>query len=360
MNLNLLTSLDATGYGYAGRAILHELIRAGVRVALFPIGFHVELGPDPADPVRLGLANAGAYDPGAPSVRISMARNLAEHVGKGTHVGFPFFELDRFERDEIHHQSQLDLMLVASKWAAGIVARTGITVPTAVVPLGVDRSIFHDAIRDDRSRGQAGPTVFVSTGKWERRKGHDFLLEALCNAFSPRDDIVIKLLCRNYVFTEQHNDAWARAFLNSAIGTKVRLVPPLPSQRAVAELLAGCDCGVFPSRAEAWNLGLLECMSVGLDVIATDYAGHTEYVDDVNCRLLRVDETEPADLDPQLWGRGEWAKLGASQMEQFVHHLREVHRLKQHEALARNDAGIATAEAFSWRRTAEAILRAIP
>ncbi len=43
----------------------------------------------------------------------------------------------------------------------------------------------------------------------------------------------------------------------------------------------------------------------------------------------------------------------------MVHHLREVHRLKQEGSLPRNDAGISTAKQFTWRRTAEAVLQAV-
>ena len=323
MNLNLLTPLGQIGYGYPGRYILKELTMAGVRVALFPIGNVEFFSGDEQDPVRLGLANAGRYDPRAPSVRICIPQVQAEHVGRGKHAGFPFFELDRFDAYEVHHLSQLDVILVASRWAAGIVAAHGITVPTAVVPLGVNRSIFHEPIGEREPGRRPGPTVFVNIGKWERRKGHDFLLEAFCNAFTPRDDVTIKLLCHNYTFTQQANDAWARRFLQSALGSRVQLVPRLATQRAVAEMIAGCDCGVFPSRAEGWNLGLLECMSVGLNVIATTYSAHAEFATEANCRLVRVDETEPAHDGQWCQGQANWAKLGASQMEQMVHHLRE-------------------------------------
>ena len=63
-------------------------------------------------------------------------------------------------------------------------------------------------------------------------------------------------------------------------------MPRVATQHHVAALLADCDCGVFPSRAEGWNLGLLECMSVGLNVIATNYSAHTEFVEPANCRLV--------------------------------------------------------------------------
>ena len=241
-------------------------------------------------------------------------------------------------------------------------ASSGISVPVVVAPLGVDRSIFHEAIGARQARdqaGQPGPTIFVNNGKWEWRKGHDFLLQAFCNAFTPRDNIILKLLSRSYILSNADNDSWAQAFISSAIGTRVQLVPRLATQQEVAALLAGCDCGVFPSRAEGWNLGLLECMSMGLTVIATNYSAHTEFVEAANCRIVHVDGTEPVPATGDLpWGAGRWGKLGASQMEQMVHHLREVHRLKQEGSLPRNVAGIATAQQFTWRRTAEAVLQA--
>ena len=199
----------------------------------------------------------------------------------------------------------------------------------------------------------------MNNGKWDWRKGHDFLLQAFCNAFTPRDNVILKLFCRHQGLTHEANDSWARLFLGSNIGTKVRLVPRLATQNEVAAELADCDCGVFPARAEGWNLGLLECMSVGLSVIATNYSAHTEFVEPANCRLVEIDETEPARTGEMVWGHGNWAKLGPSQMEQMVHHLREVHRLKQEGGLPRNSAGIATAKEFTWRRTAEAVLRAV-
>ena len=100
-------------------------------------------------------------------------------------------------------------------------------------------------------------------------------------------------------------------------------------------------------------------MSAGLNVIATGYSAHTEFVSLENCRLVHVDGVEPAHDGQWCKGQGNWARLGVSQMEQMVHHLREVHRQKQEGVLGRNDAGIVTAMEFSWRRTAELVLKAV-
>ena len=149
--------------------------------------------------------------------------------------GFPSSSSIDLKTGEIHHLKQLDAILVCSKWAAGVVASSGIHVPTTVAPLGVDRSIFHESIGEGQTRDrdrprEPGPTIFVNNGKWEWRKGHDFLLQAFCNAFTPSDNFVLKLLCRNYVLSDEANDSWANIFLGSRIGSKVQLVPRLPTQ----------------------------------------------------------------------------------------------------------------------------------
>jgi glycosyltransferase involved in cell wall biosynthesis len=132
--------------------------------------------------------------------------------------------------------------------------------------------------------------------------------------------------------------------------------------REIAGLMRDADCGVFPARGEAWNLEVLEMMSCGRPVIVTNYGGHTEFVTAENALLIDIDGLEPAE-DP-VWmsvftrrKTGEWAHLGERQVDQLVEHLRAVHERKQSGELLRNDAGIATAEHFSWDRTAASIVK---
>ena len=43
--------------------------------------------------------------------------------------------------------------------------------------------------------------------------------------------------------------------------------------QTASQTMAGADCGIFLSRAEGWNLGLLEMMAMGKPVITTNYPG---------------------------------------------------------------------------------------
>ena len=78
------------------------------------------------------------------------------------------------------------------------------------------------------------------------------------------------------------------------------------------------DVGVFPVRAEGWNLELLELLSCGKHVITTDYSGHTEFINNSNSRIIEIDKLETAQDGVWFHGTGEWAELGSRQKDQLI------------------------------------------
>lgn len=358
--LNLICPLNSTGFGISGLNIALALsYKAGDNLSLFPIG-PLDI-PDKHKPAIEELkANAGKYCPFSPCLRIWHQNDLAEFVGKGLHIGFPFFELDRFNARERHHLLLLDRIFVASHWAKNIVYnQLGESVDVRVVPLGVDRDIFHE---NNIDRLENDYTVFFNAGKWERRKGHDFLIKAFCKAFTPHDKVILQMLSYN-PFIGPLNDQWAKEYLGSPLGMagKIKLLPRLTTQEAVAKVMMAADCGVFPARAEGWNLELLEMMSLGKHVICTYATAHTEFITEKNARLIDVDEGDKEVAEDGIWfhGQGRWAKLGKPQEEQLIAHLREVHRLKQTGGFRPNMAGVDTAKGFSWYNTASKIIQGV-
>lgn len=358
MDINLLGPANQLGYGIATLNILDSLLKMDHDVAFFPIAgvSPREIPADKREAVKRGEAFAGFYNLGAPSIRIWHQNGLAEHVGNGFKIGFPFFELRELQPNELHHMGLLDLLIVASEWAADVCEAHNLPRP-AVAPLGVDRDVFHEDVQ--KERWAPDYTVFVNVGKWEIRKGHDVLISAFNKAFGPTDKVLLKLAPAN-PFIGDANLRWAQKCSGSRMGKQIYVEQfRLKTQHDVARFLASADCGVFPARAEAWNLELLEAMSCGLPCIATDYSGHTQYANDCNCRLIKIEEYEDARDGVWFHGQGQWAKFGERQEEQLIEYMREVHRLKQTGALGRNVAGIETARWFSWQRTADEILEVI-
>ena len=352
--LLLQTSHSRTGYGVAGSHLLAALQRREVPVTLFPLG---AVDPSLTENPRLGeaMARQDRYRGDLPSVRISQAFDLAQHVGRGPRVAFPIFELDTFTARELHHLRQQDGVLVCTEWARQVCHQNGLTdVPIDVVPLGVDRSVFNPQVTPAR---RWPDTVFLQVGKLEARKGQLELLRAFEAAFTPKDQVRLVLACGNPFIPRETLDAQLRPFRQSPMAARITLITSeLATLRDVAALMAGADCGVFPVRAEGWNLEALEMLSMGKAVIATHCTAHTAYLSPANARLIQVDQLEVAH-----GGRapGRWAAWGPSQHEQLVTQLRAVHAARREGALPVNQEGIATAERHQWEDAADALLRGI-
>ena len=97
---------------------------------------------------------------------------------------------------------------------------------------------------------------------------------------------------------------------------------------------------------------------MGLNVIATDYSAHTEFVEPANCRLVHVDETEPPRpancLGQRKLGQAGPIAVGADGPPPA--------RSAPAEAggfAAATTRGSRPPKQFTWRRTAEAVLRAV-
>ena len=364
--LNLTAPLNSLGYGVVAWNVLSALDKLGVNVALWPLG---QISPLHFSAEEKELAercsnNRVLFNQYAPSLRIWHQFDMAQHVGKGLRCGFPFFELDTFHKNERHHLGYLDRILVSCTWAKRIVEKEiPYTDNVFVCPMGVDRSIFNPYIvgespRDDR-------TVFLNMGKWEVRKGHDVLVEAFNAAFTKEDRVTLIMANENPFLNEQQRGEWGRSYKESPLGDKIVLTSRLQTHREVANLMATAHCGVFPSRGEGWNMEALEMLSLGKQLIITDYSAHSDFCDHENSKLIPMDEVEPA--YDGIWFKGEpndrgyipqWGYFGDLQFEALVEHLRAVNRQRIEGFPMMNEAGIKTAEKFSWEQCAEKILDA--
>lgn len=357
MKLNLMGLLDQTGYGQVAVHLLHALDQRGMEVAVFPENrWSIEVSPRHYEAVKLALLRAGDYDPTAACLRIWQPHEMGPSVGRGKRVAYTTFELDRLTSQEVHHLKTLDLALTASQWGQSVMISSGIPPEmTGVVPHGVDPSVFHPHVQPAIQGVEEDRTVFLACGKWEYRKGHDALARAWLSAFAPNDRVLLVLNCHNPFYKPEENARWESLFQG---GAAVWSTPQrLKHQEELAQLMASTDCGVFPSRSEGWNLEALEMLALGKHVIATNYSGHTAFLNDDNARLIQIDRLEPAVGGVEFRGQGNWAHLGESQIQQMTHLLRQVHQQKQEGRLGPNEAGWKTAARHTWAESAEQLIK---
>jgi len=329
---------------------------SGHNVSYWPIGNLEWHGDQSAEMIiKTSMKNSEMFNFDAPSIRIFHQNSMDLFPGRGPRIGWPIFELDKFTRHELHHLKNVDRLFVCSEWAKLIIHSNGINVPVDVIPLGVDPNIFYKDEQVQRPYWTNDTTVFINIGKWEKRKGHEELLEAFNRAFRPEDNVELWMMNNNpFLNASGGNQKWADKYIGSKMGGKIKILPRVKSQAEMRVLFNQVDFGVFPSHAEGWGLEVLELMACGVPSIATNYSGHTEYLNETNSLLVELNGMEPAKDDIWFHGNGNWCTFD---MDELVSKMKEVHEIKQSGKLKHvyEDVLKDTVEQFTWTNSVKKI-----
>ena len=347
-NLNINCPINRTGYGIASFNFVKEL-NNHYRISLFPLGgISVDTRQD-YDLISNLLSNNQSPEPKGPTLKIWHQFDLMQRIGNGDYFAMPFFELDIFNNLEKIHLSSPDCLFVSSQWAKDVIKNNNINTRTEVIPLGVDRSIFNDqkitlSRTDDKY-------VFLNIGKWEVRKGNDILLELFNRAFPDQNDVELWILASETTNSYSSAEEIAK-WKNLYNSRRVKLFSGVNSHIEIAYLIAEANCGLYPSRAEGWNMELLETMSMNKPVIATNYSAHTEFCNKNNSFLVDITDTEPAFDRKAFQKQGNWAKIGNKEKDQIIEHMRYCYNNR----ITSNADGIETAKRFSWKNSVYKIM----
>lgn len=350
--INIVSPINQLGYGITGLNIVKSLSKV-TNVALWCIGQPQVTNQEDANIIQNCLENSRFLDFDAPCIKIWHQNDMTQFAGRGLRIGFPIFELDKFSKLEKHHLNSLDKVFVCSNWAKTIILNETMLDEDSVcvIPLGVNINTFKPSDYPNTST-----TRFFNCGKWEVRKGHDVLVELFNEAFSTHDDVELILMCENPFYSKEEQSKWENMYLQSKLGNKIRIIPRQSTQEEVYNIMSQTHCGIFPSRAEGWNLELLEMMACGRPVITTDYSAHTEFCNTNNAHLTKIKSCELAHDGKWFHGQGNWAKIENQQKLSIIEHMKLIHDMKQNGRLLLNQAGIDTANSFTWENTARKIL----
>lgn len=340
---------NTTGYGITSTYILKSIAKKYQldNISLFCLGgIGVENQSDQQLIEKLINKTQKYFDNKAPCLKIWHPHDLSLSVGKGKYGALIFFELDTMKEVEKVNINNLDVVFTASNWGKKVLENNGITTKIVVSPLAVDTDIFKD--HEHPKHFTKDTYKFVNIGKWEIRKGHDFLLEAFNNAFDNNDDVELFMVNQNPFISAQENQIWVDMYKNSKLGNKINPIARVNTHLDLAKFIRDMDCGFFPARAEGWNNEILEVMALNKPIITTNYSAHTEYCTKENAFLIDIDQLTIAEDGKFFNGEGKWADLGEKQMEQTVEYLRKVYK----ENIKTNISGLETAKKYTWDNTA--------
>ena len=351
MNLNLLGPINTLGYGYTSLNLLKSLLKQGVTVSHFMVGQPQVTNQEDADALTLGLKNAESFDMYRPCVKVWHQFDLGIRVGKGTYYGFPIFELDTFKPNELIHLQSCDHILVCSTWAQDVVF-CNITpeIPCSVIPLGVDNTIF------TAQNQQTEKCIFFNCGKWEIRKGHDILKDLFIDTFTSGENVELWMMPHNPFLSKEESREWEDFYSDP----RIKIIDRVNTHQDLAQIMNATTCGIFPSRAEGWNLEVLEMMACGKPVIVTNHSGHTEFCNKENSMLVEINELESAYDGKWFFGDGQWASLTEGVLQQFRSYLHDFYKqwVSDPDHLY-NSTGVKTSKKFSWDNSAKILMDTI-
>ena len=137
----------------------------------------------------------------------------------------------------------------------------------------VDRVIPNGVFPLASPSGARREETILYVGRLRTRKAVAVLLEAFAKITARRSGVILDL-----VGSGEQEPALRRATAALGLGDRVRFRGALP-RRAVAELYHSAGIFCLPSIYEGFPVAILEAMSAGLPVVATDVAGIPEAVE---------------------------------------------------------------------------------
>ena len=190
------------------------------------------------------------------------------------------------------------ILVVSEQWRR--ILRDDYGVMATVVPNGVDAGRFQAA--DPRlaatlraGAGAAGRPLILTVGGIEPRKGSDTLVKAIA-LLRDRDPVLVVIGGHSLQDYRAYREGVFS--LLPGLGLDLGRDVVLPGTVADADLpawFAAADVFAFPSTKEGWGLVVLEAMSAGLPVVASDLPVFREYLRPGRDALL-VPTGDPAAL----------------------------------------------------------------
>ena len=296
-NIVLYIPVNKTGYGYHATMMTKDAVLSG-DVHLVPywengIDVHEELPQGYASLVEEGNRKRQELAK-MPYAFIFCHLHLLTAPNRHK-IGYSTFEIDQLPQRDVDVVKQLNAVGTATDWGQRVLSQYH--PDTFCIPGGVNIEMYKP------TEDKFDDLTLVSVGKFERRKGHMHVLEALknwdgpdivfhaywFNFFVPMQEIIGMIRRRGWKIQKQlpgsctFTSGKCRMVLHGWSNTREEMV----------ETITRSHLGIYPSAAEGWNLPLVEAMSCGLPCVTTQETAHSHYISEKNAIIVDV-QPQPA------------------------------------------------------------------
>lgn len=260
-------------------------------------------------------------------------------------IGYCFTEWPLAENAE-RESRQYDVLFAGSSWNTDRLRAAGCKRVETLIQ-GVDLDLFTHQPPSERN----GFVIF-SGGKYEFRKGQDYVIAALRRFMKQRQDAVLLAAWHNPwpQSMESMKNSWLIDPSDKFKGLPIDRVIEIPPMinKLMPGIYAQAHIGLFPNRCEAGtNMVMCEFMACARPVIATDKTGHSDVF------------TGCSDSGPYLLSNGSYDHAGwfNCEVSDIISHLEHAYNNRS-ELAWRGLECRRLVERFSWRDAAMKIVEA--
>lgn len=322
--VNLIGYLHAeSGVGEAARASLRALRSSGLPFSLidYRLGNISRMGEELG-----GHTNEALYPINLLHVNADQTRIARGHLGKelfeGRYtIGYWYWEMPEFP-DFLHFAyEQVDEIWVSTEYNRKAIAKYT-DKPVHVIPPAIEVKIDKPLSREELHLPE-DHFIFLHMSdvlSIPQRKNPLGVVEAFRLAFADKPEAKVKLVIK--LSNLDHQPELSEAiFAAMNEDPRIQLIHEYLDRNTLNNLLDACDCYVSLHRAEGFGLPIAEAMYLGKPVIATNWSGNVDFMNEENSLPVSYELVELAeDYGPYKKGQ-HWAEpniiFAAAQMSKL-------------------------------------------
>lgn len=309
IGVNLIGYLHAeSGVGEAARASLRALRSSDLPFSLidYRLGNISRMGEELA-----GHVNEALYPINLLHVNADQSRIAREHLGQklfeGRYtIGYWYWEMPEFP-DFLHFAyEQVDEIWVSTEYNRQAIAKYT-DKPVHVIPPAIEVKIDKPLSREELHLPEEH-FIFLHMSdvlSIPQRKNPMGVVEAFRLAFADKPEAKVKLIIK--LSNLDHQPELSEAiFAAMDEDPRIQLIHEYLDRNTLNNLLNACDCYVSLHRAEGFGLPIAEAMYLGKPVIATNWSGNVDFMNEENSLPVSYELVElTEDYGPykkgQLW-----------------------------------------------------------
>jgi len=230
------------------------------------------------------------YDPMGDSETLSIILLEVNHFWfwqdyKGPKVAYTVWESTRYPDDFFNRLLEFDQLWVPTEWQKRISTEQGYPEDRVfVVPEGVDVDVYKPIEKIDKKYFQ-----FLVVGRWDYRKSIKEIVQAFLDLNLPNSKLILvadnPFPVDGMKTTEERIQHYFGHYPKEALD-KIE-IKHFMTDKELLHLYQTSDCYVSCSRAEGWNLPLVEAIACGISTICSSHESQLDFAKD-NSYIVRT------------------------------------------------------------------------